>query len=387
MRFSDRVPGDLEANAIFQKLEERHGRLIDLTVSNPTVCGFDLGAIPFEALSSPSVRLYEPCSQGAPSAREAVMGDLSRQGLKVAVEDLFLTSGTSEAYAYVFKLMARPGDKILFPTPGYPLVEHLSQAEGLTQGAYRFRPGDQGRIDFASLEEAAEGQKVAAVVAIDPHNPLGHYLDEEDHRELDRWCAEHGAALVLDEVFWDYAWGPCPPPHPAFLRRALTFHMGGLSKTCALPQLKCAWTAFEGPKEAVEAARTRLDFLADLYLSVGTPVQAALGGILRSGENIRTQVLQRVRSNRSFLEGTAETSRGLWRVLKAEAGWASVLALEDPGDEEQWVLELLDQGLMIQPGYFFGMEEGARFVVSLLAREKEFREGIEIFSRYTRERR
>jgi len=373
---STRLPADLSDSPVSSSLESRQAGLIDLSVSNPTECGFTYDSALFASLSAGDVARYRPDPQGALFARQAVSNDLARQGLRVPPQDIFLTSGTSEAYSFVFKLLGEPGDVVLFPTPGYPLIEHLAQAESLTPTSYGFLPHAQGRIDFGSLT-ASESSKPKVLVAISPHNPLGTYLDPEDALSLDDWCSKRGVVLVLDEVFWDFPWDT-PPQRPTFEPKALTIHLGGLSKSVGLPQMKCSWLALRGPRAEVDRAKAYLDFLSDLYLSVGTPVQIALPDLLQKGAAIRQQIKSRLKTNLDLLKGLESTWDGKLRVYPAQAGWSVILELTDPQkDEESYALALLDAGVYAMPGYLFSMDEGVHFVVSLLVPEETLRAGLQ----------
>lgn len=375
MKFSNRVPDDLTSNQLSEALQRHQKNLIDLTISNPTECGFEYPKELFDTLLQEVPSTYSPDSQGLLKAREAVSRDFQRQGLSIPAKDIFLTSGTSEAYSLLFKILAEPGESILFPSPGYPLIEHLAKAEGLEALPYGLDPESAGAVDFTAFGHN-HPDNVRAVVAIQPHNPLGTNLSHKDLLELDTWCSQKGSALLLDEVFWDYVWDTTPT-RPSFGPRSLTVHMGGLSKSVGLPQLKCSWFGLLGPQDVVEEARIRLEFLSDLYLSVGTPVQNALPSLLEQGSYLREQILRRVKANRKHLMEAARHWEGRLLVVPAQAGWASILEVTDPTeDEESYAMRFLDAGVYVMPGYFFSMEEGLHFVISLLVPEEIFKAGL-----------
>jgi aspartate/methionine/tyrosine aminotransferase len=180
-------------------------------------------------------------------------------------------------------------------------------------------------------------------------------------------AAEHGLAVVSDEVFADYAFGP-DRRRVATLARdgpCLTFTLGGLSKSCALPQLKLGWIVASGPHVLRTEALARLEVIADTYLSVGTPVQEALPSILARRAELHAPVDARVRSNRDDL--ARRLGRGsAASLLHAEGGWAAVLRLPALPGEEDWAVRLLvDADVLVHPGYFFDFE-GEGFVVASL---------------------
>src|SRR5664279_1649446 len=277
MRLSSRLPPSFERNALsaaMDRLRAEGRELLDLTVSNPTRCGFDYPESDIRtALSLPGVLAYNPDPQGSRSAREAIA---AHHGLGLRAEDLLLTASTSEGYGLLFKLLGDPGDEVLVPSPSYPLFDWLARLEGLAARPVPSYFHDRWHLDLGALA-AAVSPRTRAVVVVNPNNPAGHFLSKREWQELTMLCARHDLALLVDEVFADYALEPAAdllatalldpdPPWPVFLR-------SGLSKVAALPQLKLGWITVRGP--GAEAHLEALAFLADQYLSVSAPVQAA----------------------------------------------------------------------------------------------------------------
>ena len=320
--------------------------------------------------TSPS---YDPDPQGLLTAREAVSAEFTRQGLEIAPGDILLTSGTSEAYSLIFKVLSNPGDRIGYPVPGYPLLEHLVASEGLEPYPYLLSSDNWGldRNDFPG-----DGN-CSAWVAISPHNPTGTFLTPEDRRFFAETSAVNGAALVMDEVFVDYAWEN-RPVRPENASPCLTFHLGGLSKSCGLPQLKCSWIGVRGPESEKNEAVQRLSFLADQYLSVGMPVQQALPSILGGvGPDIRKMILSRIQSNRQAILEYLAPYAGKIRSCASQGGWNLLLKVQIPSrNDEETALELLKQGVWMMPGSLFDFEEPGYWVVSLLTETAKLSMGL-----------
>ena len=285
--FSTRVPHDSEKNPLMAEVEARRARgerVLDLTETNPTRVGFryETEAI-LAAWARPEALLYEPSPRGLPAARAAVAAYYRDHGREVDPDTVFLTASTSEAYAFVFKLLADPGDEILVPQPSYPLFEHLTALEGLVPVPYRlaFTPTEGWSLDRASVR-AAMGPRTRAIVAVSPNNPTGSYLAPEESAFLSETCAARGAGLIVDEVFLDYPreGRAGSPEAPRETSDALTFTLSGLSKVVALPQVKLGWIVVSGPGPIAAEACERLDLVTDTYLSVGTAVQHAAPELL-----------------------------------------------------------------------------------------------------------
>jgi aspartate/methionine/tyrosine aminotransferase len=377
--FSRRTSWDRRTNRLALRLEElrRAGRpLLDLTETNPTRAGLLAPPDVPGLLADPAVLQYEPAPLGLASARDAVAADFRRRGVEVPPERIVLTASSSEAYALLFKLFADPGDAVLVPRPSYPLFDYLAGLESVEVAAYPLAYDGRWHLDRDALE-AAVSPRTRAVVAVHPNNPTGSFLDRADAAFLHECCARHGLALIADEVFADYVWSPAADRGKSLLADgpALTFALGGLSKSCGLPQLKLGWIAVAGPPAPRDEALARLEIVADTYLSVGTPVQRAAPGILARLPELQAPIAARARANldvvRAAVRGSAAT------LLEPQGGWSAVLRVPATLAEEEWVLALLDEaGVLVHPGYFFDFAGEAFLVLSLLPPGPALADGV-----------
>jgi len=383
--FSKRTPHRFDLNPLSRALEAtpRPG-LLNLTVSNPARAGLIPAADILPLLSGPDNLHYEPDPHGLPKARHALARHLAGRGHAIDPERIFLTASTSEAYGYLFKLLCDPGDAVLVPEPSYPLLDHLIELECAVRVPYELVYEKGWKIDFDSVEAALatdEGQKAKAIVVVSPNNPTGNYLKAAELEQLARLAGERGLAIIADEVFEDYLLDPVsgsagPAAASAFAaRHALTFSLGGLSKTLGLPQLKLSWILASGPEPAISSCLERLELIADTYLSVGTPVQTALEGLLGLLPRLQTPIRERVRANLDLLRrmtGSCETAG----LLAAEGGWYAMLKIHIPCDDEALALELLEKDhVLVQPGYFYDCTGGQYLVISLLTPEATLQDG------------
>lgn len=378
--FSSRTRWDRTSNRLAAAIDARRQRgapLCDLTESNPTVAGLPYPDDLLAPLASAAARVYAPDPRGLAVAREAVAADFARRGLAVDPERLLLTASTSEAYAYAFKVLCDPGDVVLVPRPSYPLFEFLATLESVRVERYTLAYDGEWHLDWAALE-AALGPRTRALVLVNPNNPTGSFLKRDEAARLHALCARHGVALVSDEVFADFAWGPDPRRVPSLAAdgEALAFSMGGLSKSCALPQLKLGWLAVSGPRELRDEALARLEIVADTYLSVATPVQHAAPALLARLPELQAPLMARLRGNLAHLRAALD-ARSPATLLGVEGGWYAVLRVPATSSEEQRVTRLVEQhGVVVHPGYFFDFPNEAFLVLSLLTRPDVFAAGL-----------
>lgn len=402
--FSKRSDFATEVNAYTAALDAERARgasLLDLSISNPTRCGFDFSMYALSQIAAkPQLFDYTPTPHGLSSARKAIANYYSTQNsVTISPESLTLASGTSEAYRLLFELLCDPGDEILAPSPGYPLIDVLAKASGAEVVHYALRYAEESErcakavadallpsvgtaataarwgIDFADLEQKIS-PRTRAIVLISPSNPTGHVVREAEIKRIANLCAQHELALIVDEVFIDYAIS-CSH-HPALLVHAaatLTFVLNGLSKSAGLPQMKLSWILAAGPTEQVAEARRRIEFLTDSLLSVSTFAQLAASSVLENATLFRLQVSARIAQNRQTLMALLPAPD--FAVLASDGGWYQIVRVpEKLAGEEGAIACLHEVGVVVLPAYFFDFAEEHFFVISLIAPEDEFREGI-----------
>jgi len=376
--FSSRLNWSLPRNRLSALLAEKRqagARVLDLTQSNPTRAGLEYPQAEILAsLTDERALRYDPSPGGLRAAREAVAGYYRAEGLSIGPARVLLTASTSEAYAYLFKLLANPGDEILAPRPSYPLFEFLAGLESVRIRQYPLRYDGVWHVDFEALEQSITS-RTRAIVAVNPNNPTGSFLKRAELERLEALAVRHNLAILSDEVFRDYALVEDAERVSTLAgqRQALTFSMSGLSKIAGMPQMKAGWMVASGPgsDEALEA----LELIADTYLSVSTPVQVALPRLLAISGGILEQIRQRTAANLVHLRQATRNSAAT--LLRVEGGWYAVLQIPRTRTEEEWTLKLLGEcEVLVQPGFFYDFESEAFLVLSLLTGPATFAEGV-----------
>jgi aspartate/methionine/tyrosine aminotransferase len=369
-----RTGWDLRESSFARSIREaksKGGDLLDLTISNPTVCGFSYDA---ESILGPltdgRALLYDPDPRGMRSAREAVTAYYADHNAPVDPDAIILTTSTSEGYGYLFRLLCDAGEEVLVAQPSYPLFEFLADLEDVRLRGYPLFYDYGWWIDFAELERRIS-PKTRAIVLVHPNNPTGHGTGAHERRQLEEICARYGLALIVDEVFLDYPLGPRPlesfarGPHPV-----LTFVLSGMSKIAGLPQMKVGWITVFGAEEDRNSALARLELVADTFLSMNAPAQYALPRWLGDRFRIQQEILSRTTAN------LAEIKANGLEALETDAGWSVVLRLPRTGVTPENLLQ--EQRVVIHPGSFYGMAESERIIVTLLVPERDFTRGMRL---------
>lgn len=381
LTFSSRIAAAAQENRLAQAAAARRARglpLLNLAESNPGRCGLGPSGV-IEALAQPDNLRYAPDPRGLPVAREALAARLGCRR-----DELFLAASTSEAYAWLFKLLCDPGQAVLVPKPGYPLFDYLAGLEGLNASPYRleYRHPAGWAVDIDALMTAAVEGDARAVVVINPNNPTGSYLGEAERRALLAFCAARGIALISDEVFLPYAVegtgtslggeGAC-----------LCFTLDGLSKLLCLPQLKLGWIRISGPEPFAREAASRLEVIADTYLSAGAPAMNALPALLPQADAFVSSLRERLRGNLAAMRAAFEGAGSPYRVLRCEGGWTALLECPRVRTDEELALGLLEaEGIALHPGYLYDFEREGYLALSLILPPDEFKRGLEGLKRY-----
>jgi alanine-synthesizing transaminase len=379
--FSDRTNWKLTRNRLTEALEEvqsRGSRVLDLTLSNPTRAGlhFDESRI-LKSLASAQAMDYDPQPKGLRSAREAVAAyyQTVHGTPQFDPEKLILTTSTSEGYSFVFRLLCNPGDELLVPKPSYPLFEFLADLQDVKLIPYPLIYDHGWQKDFPSLQKLVT-TRTRAVIVVHPNNPTGSYVHPHEQESLNGFCRENKLALIADEVFLDYAHNGVPQRSFTANRDVLTFTLSGVSKICALPQMKVAWIVSSGPPAEVETAQARLEVISDTYLSMNAPIQWALPTFLEQRKSIQQQLLNRVLSNLTELDRQLAAQTTCER-LAVEGGWYAVLRIPVTQTDEELAVDLLRRkSVLVHPGHFYDFPADGYLVLSLITPRADFAEGI-----------
>ena len=373
--FSSRLPDIFASNALSRSLDRLRAAgtpLLDLTETNPTAVGLSYPDDVLAPLSNPQASRYRPAPLGLQPARAAVAAATPGS----SPDRIVLTASTSEAYSILFKLLCDPGQDVLVPQPSYPLLDLLTRLDAVPARPYRLDWHGRWSIDRASVERALT-PSTRALVIVSPNNPTGSMLRRDDRTWIAGLAAERDLAIIADEVFSDYPLSPGPDAcSMSGDARALTFTLGGLSKSAGLPQVKLGWMRVDGPFALVRDALARLEVIADTYLSVSTPVQVAAPQLIETGRVTGASIAHRIRDNMVELRRQLAGHPAI-TLLEPEGGWSAVLHVPATRSEEDLVLDLAETAhVVVHPGYFFDFDREAFLVVSLLPEPAVFAEAV-----------
>lgn len=367
MSLSSRLPDDFAPSPLHAALIDTPGPApTDLMQSNPTLCEFDYPHITLPLLG-PKTWAYAPEATGTLAARTHLADYLRACGQVLSPSDIVLTASTSEAYSSLFKLLCDPGMSVATGVPSYPLVPHLAQLDGVEVLHFRWAETESGwSLDWPGVQSVLN-QGVRALVLVQPNSPLGTCLGPKDLQQLSSLCTQAGAVLIIDAVFDAYRPEPLLTQLPdALLSQGATIVLGGLSKAGGMPQLKLGWMLLYGDAKQKAQLHQGLDWIADAYLSVATPIQVALPELLAHLGPMQKQIRARIAANSRALQAHLADVPEL-SVKPYYGGWYAVLQGPDDADEEH-VVRLLrrEARVLVHPGYFYDFDRAGLWVLSLI---------------------
>jgi len=384
MRLSSRIPSDWTPSPWSECIEELHQRarlgefdLIDLTVSSPMACGIHWTGEPLQNIlqkREPWMQ-WRPDARGSLETRQAICDyEQNRHGFIGNPQELLLTAGTSEAYSLLFRVLCNPGDQVLVPRPGYPLLDVLAGLDNLECVGYDLRD-DNSRWSLVPEALGNLAPRAKVLLVVNPNNPTGSMLAYEEWLALGAYCAKRDLALVVDEVFADYPLVVgLPPPWRELSEQCVVFRLNGLSKTVGLPQAKLAWLWCHAPQGLRAELDAALEYVADAFLSVSAVAELWAIPLLQQHAGIQAQVQARIEANLARALSLLQPL-GV-HIVPPQGGWYLSVFTEGMDDEAFAMALATKSHVLVQPGYFFDFPEDGWLVCSLLAEPTRFELGI-----------
>ncbi len=375
----------------YRQLLKEKKEILKLFSGNPGEEGF---LFPPEILSKSyqkffEKQIYHPHSKGLLQAREAIVGYYAKQNVEVDVENILITSGSSESFHYLFHLLTEAGDNILTPNPAYPLFDYIAQMSGIELRHYPLLEDRNWEVDLEALK-ALTNEKTKAIVLVSPNNPTGSVISGEQIREIVEWANENNIALICDEVFSEFYYpsllegeGTNFPRPIQITKPNLCFTLNGISKMFALPSLKLSWIVVTGESKKVEEAVENLESTADTFLSCHTAIQETLPVLFSEGWSFVEEYKKVVRKRRSLMIELLQNIPNLQFNIPQGAFYCMLdLSKTEHAhrlkDEEALVIQLMQEtGVFIHPGYFYDYEKGSHGVISFLCSPEKLSKGLE----------
>ena len=146
---------------------------------------------------------YE-ASPGMPALIEAIREYYNGLGVKLEAEDIFITTGGSEALLFTFLSILDPYTEVIIPEPYYPNYTTFVHAAGGVIRALHTGPEEGYHYADKKRIEKLITKNTRAIMITNPGNPTGVVLTEEEMRMIADIAKKHDLFLISDEVYREF---------------------------------------------------------------------------------------------------------------------------------------------------------------------------------------
>lgn len=281
---------------------------------------------------------------------------------KSKAENIALTSGTSESYFHLFRILTGANEtnqasetvqgEILLPRPGYPLFEEIARLSRTNLKWYDLDEKNGWQINEENITKNLTS-KTKAIVLVTPNNPTGTVLNKKSLQTVIKIAEENKLSIISDEVFSEYYFQKGKFPHIASLKTsAPIFTLNGISKTYALPGYKLGWIIMN--KNVSEQIKEELERSLDALLSSNQISQALLPTILKNGSSFIAKTTSRLEQNRKIMDEVFADLKDI-NYTPCQGGFYTFVQIKNlPIDDETFTIQLMEKtGIYVHPGYFY----------------------------------
>jgi alanine-synthesizing transaminase len=336
-------------------------KVLPLNVGDPNIFDFATPAHIVEAVAKAmreNKNGYAP-SQGLPQALEAIRGEAARKGI-TTVQDVFVTTGASEAVDVCLTALLNPGEDLLTPCPDYPLYSAVLAKMGIALNPYYLDEENSWQPDLADLKKKIT-PRTRGIVLINPNNPTGSLCTRKMLQEIAELARRHNLVVFADEIYDKLILDDTA--HIAFAAVAPdvpTVTFGGLSKNYLAPGWRIGWGIVSGDSAAVKPYNEGIQKLLRARLCANHPEQYGIKPALEGPQDHLPIVCQKLRSRRDL---TVKTCNAIPRItcVPPRGAFYAFPRLDIPDADELFVKELiLKKHVMVVHGSGFGQKPNTK---------------------------
>ncbi|GLU15471.1 hypothetical protein SLE2022_319570 [Rubroshorea leprosula] len=360
---------------MMQNIDEENGkRVISLGMGDPTAysCFHTTpmaGEAVVDALQSEKFNGYAP-TVGLLQTRRAIAEYLSRDiPYKLSPDDVFITSGCTQAIDVSLAMLAYPGANILLPRPGFPIYELCATFRFLEFRYFDLLPEKGWEVDLDSVEALAD-QNTVAIVIINPGNPCGNVYSYQHLKKIAETANKLKTVVIADEVYGHLAFGANPfVPMGVFGSIVPVLTLGSISKRWIVPGWRLGWFVTSDPSGMFKKPKIveRIKKYFDILGGPATFIQAAVPHIIEHTDEIF------FKKTLSILKQTSDLCCELIKDIpciacphKPEGSMAVMVKLnlsylEDISDDIDFCFRLAkEESVIVLPGTAVGLKNWLR---------------------------
>jgi alanine-synthesizing transaminase len=336
-------------------------KVLYLNVGDPNIFDFQTPPHLIEAVHRAMLdgkNGYAP-SPGIAEALDAIRAEAARKSIST-VQNVFVTSGASEAVDICLTALVNPGENILTPSPDYPLYSAVLSKLGIPVTSYDLNEEDGWQPDIQDLQRKITS-RTRAIVLINPNNPTGSVCSRPMLEQLGELARRHNLVIFADEIYdklmldkdKHIALAAVAPDVPV-----VTF--GGLSKNYLAPGWRIGWGIVSGDSTAVKPYIEGIHRLLRARLCANHPEQYAIRPALEGPQDHLAEVRAKLRSRRDLTVTWCNSTPHLSCVSPRGAFYAFP-RLDIPEADDVFVKELcLQKHVLVVHGSGFGQKPGTK---------------------------
>lgn len=312
---------------------------------------------------------YSP-SSGIKQALDAIARDAEKKGIK-NIQDMFVTTGASEAIDICLTALVNEGENVLTPTPGYPLYTAISSKLRMMENPYYLNEENGWQPDIEDIKSKIN-EKTRAIVLINPNNPTGSNCSKETLEQIIDLALEHNLVIFSDEIYDKLLFDNKELVSIASLNQevpVITF--GGLSKNYMVPGFRIGWGIVSGNPTRLKEYLEAINKILRSRLSANHPEQYGISVALDGDQSHLTEAMEKLHRRRDITVEMLNAVEGI-SCVKPEGAFYAFPKLDIKNSDNHFVAELIKEtGVVVVPGTGFGQVPGTNhFRVVFLPQEE-----------------
>ena len=313
---------------------------------------------------------YSP-SSGIKSAVTAIEKDAAKKGIS-NIQDIFVTTGASEAIDICLTALVNDGENVLTPTPGYPLYTAISSKLRMMENPYYLNEENGWQPDIEDIKSKIN-DKTRAIVLINPNNPTGSNCSKETLLQIVELAKKHDLVIFADEIYDKLLFDNRELVSIAALDKdvpVITF--GGLSKNYMVPGFRIGWGIVSGDQARLKDYIEAINKILRARLSSNHPEQYGIQVALEGDQSHLTLAMEKLHRRRDMTVDMLNAIDGI-SCVKPEGAFYAFPKIEIKGSDNHFVAELIKEtGVVVVPGTGFGQVPGTNhFRVVFLPQEEK----------------
>ena len=365
------------------ELKKRGKKVLHLNIGNPNIFDFEPPKHMIDAVYKAMIENKNGYadSHGLEEAREAIVNDIAKKGVKAEIEDVLIGMGVSEIIELCLSALVNPGENFLVPKPGYPLYNAVSWKLHCTPNFYELDEENNWEPNLEDIKNKIN-EKTKAIIIINPNNPTGSVYSRKTLEGLLEIAEENNLVVFSDEIYDKIILDNDEHISLASLSKEVpVVTMNGLSKNYLAPGWRIGWCIFTG--EGISDFKEAVFKLARARLSAPHPFQYAIKPALEGPQDHLKEMNKKLKERRDLTYKRLNEIEGLSLVKPKGAFYAFPKLDYEIENDMKFVLDLLyKKQILVVPGTGFAHHKPDHFRLVFLPQKEVLGEAYNKLEEY-----